>query len=163
MRLVGQVGNWILRWLNFPLCLPGVLFYASSVILISLSIFASRLIFRLVFNSLPALLIWQKVAKSVDENAGNDIIFNFLFVDKGFLNLKGYLYHFFILILFGVIFLCPEKADGQPPAMVVSSYFNAVDARDEWTELLVIEDNLDVKNWTFGDNNSAQYNRKIEK
>lgn len=130
------------------------LFYASSVILISLSIFASRLIFRLVFNSLPALLIWQKVAKSVDENAGNDIIFNFLFVDKGFLNLKGYLYLFFNLIVFGALFLFPERADGQ--SMVVSSYLNAGDPRDEWTELLVIEDNLDVRNWTFGDNNSAQ-------
>lgn len=88
------------------------------------------------------------------QNQGNDIIFNLLFVDKGFFDLKGYFSLFFNLILVGALFLCPEKAEGQ--SMVVSSYFNAADPRGEWTELLVISDNLDVRNWTFGDNNSDQ-------
>lgn len=88
------------------------------------------------------------------QNQGNDIIFNLLFVDKGFFDLKGYFSLFFNLILVGALFLCPEKAEGQ--SMVVSSYFNAADPRDEWTELLVVSDTLDVRNWTFGDNNSAQ-------
>jgi gliding motility-associated-like protein len=46
----------------------------------------------------------------------------------------------------------------QAQQMVVSSYYNAGDPRDEWTEFLVIQDNLDIRNWTFGDNNAAQTN-----
>ncbi len=75
-------------------------------------------------------------------------------VEKEPLNQKGYLYLFFILILFGGRSLFPERATGQP--IVVSSYFNAADPRDEWTELLVIQDNLDIRNWSLGDNNSDQ-------
>jgi len=39
---------------------------------------------------------------------------------------------------------------------VVNGYFNAADPRDEWTELLVITDNTDLRNWTLRDNNSSQ-------
>lgn len=39
---------------------------------------------------------------------------------------------------------------------VVSSYFNAADPRDEWTEILVIQDNLNLGGWYLHDNNSAQ-------
>ena len=92
--------------------------------------------------------------KSVGENAGNDIIFNCFFVEKGFLNLKGYLYLIFNLIIFGALFLFPERAVGQP--IVVSSYFNSSETNDEWTELLVIQDNLDIRNWSLGDNNETQ-------
>ncbi len=42
------------------------------------------------------------------------------------------------------------------PGIVVSSYYNATDPRDEWTELLVISDNLDLRNYTLRDNNSDQ-------
>jgi len=41
-------------------------------------------------------------------------------------------------------------------SVVVSSYFNSVDPRDEWTELLVVADNVDMRNWTLQDNNSTQ-------
>jgi hypothetical protein len=40
--------------------------------------------------------------------------------------------------------------------VVISGYFNAVDPRDEWTELLVVGDNIDLRNWTIRDNNSTQ-------
>ncbi len=45
---------------------------------------------------------------------------------------------------------------------VVSSYFNAADPRDEWTEILVIQDNLDMRNWKFRDNSSDQDNWSTE-
>ncbi len=41
-------------------------------------------------------------------------------------------------------------------SVTISSYFNAIDPRDEWTELLVVADNADMRNWTLQDNNSAQ-------
>ena len=41
-------------------------------------------------------------------------------------------------------------------SVVVSSYFNAADARDEWTELLVVTDNTDMRGWTIRDDNSSQ-------
>ncbi|HPS62290.1 MAG TPA: gliding motility-associated C-terminal domain-containing protein [Bacteroidales bacterium] len=45
---------------------------------------------------------------------------------------------------------------GQSPAVAVSSYYNAIDPRDEWTELLVTSDNTSINNWTLQDNNSTQ-------
>ncbi len=42
------------------------------------------------------------------------------------------------------------------PVVAISSYFNAADPRDEWSELLVTADNTDMRNWTFGDNNASQ-------
>ncbi|MCX6245029.1 MAG: gliding motility-associated C-terminal domain-containing protein [Bacteroidetes bacterium] len=44
----------------------------------------------------------------------------------------------------------------QNPVVAISSYFNAADPRDEWTELLVTSDNVDMRNWTLQDNNSNQ-------
>lgn len=41
-------------------------------------------------------------------------------------------------------------------SVVISSYFNAADPRDEWTELVVITDNTDMRSWTLRDNNSSQ-------
>lgn len=59
------------------------------------------------------------------------------------------------LLGFGaVFFFFSEIAFGQ--AIVVSSYFSAVDPRDEWSELLVVQDNLDIRNWSYGDNNASQ-------
>jgi gliding motility-associated-like protein len=68
--------------------------------------------------------------------------------------LRGLLYPLRLLAFIAVILIITESAFGQ--AMVVSSYFNANDMRDEWTELLVIQDNLDIRNWTIGDNNTTQ-------
>jgi len=59
-----------------------------------------------------------------------------------------------LLAVIAGLFLISAYSFGQQ--MVVSSYFNASDPRDEWTELLVIQDNLDVRNWTIGDNNANQ-------
>lgn len=41
-------------------------------------------------------------------------------------------------------------------SVVVSSYFNAADPRDEWTELVVITDNTDMRGWSIRDDNSSQ-------
>lgn len=53
-----------------------------------------------------------------------------------------------ILCFYGFI------ANGQ--SVVVSEYFNEASADDEWTELLVIDDNTDMRNWTLRDNNTNQ-------
>ena len=42
------------------------------------------------------------------------------------------------------------------PGVVVSSYYNATDPRNEWTELLVVSDNLDLRGYTLRDNNADQ-------
>jgi len=47
-------------------------------------------------------------------------------------------------------------------AVVVSSYFNAIEPRDEWTELLVITDNTNLNNFTIRDNNGTQTNWQAE-
>jgi gliding motility-associated-like protein len=81
------------------------------------------------------------------------------------------------IVFFTLVFswLGPAFSQGQPPGMInllpdnrsagvlasdssvlISSYFNALDPRDEWTELIVVADNVDMRNWTLQDNNSAQ-------
>lgn len=41
-------------------------------------------------------------------------------------------------------------------SVVVNGYINYNDYRDEWTELLVVGDNVDMRNWTIRDNNGTQ-------
>ncbi|MCX6244357.1 MAG: T9SS type A sorting domain-containing protein [Bacteroidetes bacterium] len=60
---------------------------------------------------------------------------------------------FFLVVFF---FSGIARLSAQSPAVAISSYFNTTDPRDEWSELLVISDNVDMRNWTFRDNNSAQ-------
>ena len=43
-------------------------------------------------------------------------------------------------------------------AVVVNEYFNATSPNNEWTELLVIQDNIDMRNWSLRDNNDDQNN-----
>lgn len=65
-----------------------------------------------------------------------------------------------LLVLFSVILfllimiLLTNTVNAQ--SVVINSYFNAADPRDEWTELLVIDDNVDMREWTLRDNNSSQ-------
>jgi hypothetical protein len=40
-------------------------------------------------------------------------------------------------------------------AVVVNGFFNESTANDEWTELLVINDNTDMRGWSIRDNNSS--------
>ena len=47
---------------------------------------------------------------------------------------------------------------GYNQSAIISSYYNAIDVRDEWTEILVIQDDLDMRNWTIRDNNQTQTN-----
>jgi hypothetical protein len=46
------------------------------------------------------------------------------------------------------------KLQAQTPAIVVNSYFNAASPNEEWTELIVVADNLDLRGWSLRDNNS---------
>ncbi len=61
-----------------------------------------------------------------------------------------------MLRIFFLFFLLIASSDIFAQSVVVSSYYNAADPRDEWTELLVIDDNTDIRNWTLQDNNSNQ-------
>jgi gliding motility-associated-like protein len=44
----------------------------------------------------------------------------------------------------------------QTPAVVISSYYNAGDPRDDWSELLVVADDVNMTNWVYQDNNATQ-------
>lgn len=59
-----------------------------------------------------------------------------------------------IFIVLSFILLIPAFTLGQ--SVVVSSYFNAASEKDEWSELLVVQDNLDLRGWSYRDNNSTQ-------
>lgn len=44
----------------------------------------------------------------------------------------------------------------EAQSVVVNSYFNSASPNQEWVELVVLEDNLDITNWTLRDNDSDQ-------
>ncbi|MEI6682069.1 MAG: hypothetical protein WCO44_05555 [Bacteroidota bacterium] len=50
----------------------------------------------------------------------------------------------------------PGGTTATDSSVLISSYFNSADPRDEWTELLVVADNVDMRNWSLQDNNAAQ-------
>ena len=58
-----------------------------------------------------------------------------------------------VVLLFMLVSVLQEIKAQQA---VISSYFNTGDPRDEWTEILVTQDDLDMRNWTLRDNNSTQ-------
>lgn len=55
--------------------------------------------------------------------------------------------------LFCVSLLCTFC---KAQSVVVNGYINFNDYRDEWTELVVVGDDVDMRNWTIRDNNSTQ-------
>lgn len=57
-------------------------------------------------------------------------------------------------VIFIVFFCLTQLSFSQN--VVVSEYFNGSDTRDEWTELLVINDNTDLRGYNIRDNNSSQ-------
>jgi gliding motility-associated-like protein len=66
------------------------------------------------------------------------------------LSIKRLLFICFIASILSVNYVYGQK-------VVVSSYFNSTSlAGDEWTELLVIEDNTDMRNWSIRDNGGSQ-------
>ncbi len=57
-------------------------------------------------------------------------------------------------ILFGFLFLSSFlRSLGQE--IIVNEYYNAASQSDEWTELVVVKDNLDISGWFLGDNNAG--------
>lgn len=78
------------------------------------------------------------------------------FPRSGPLSLKTALFRTLIFVCLSVFLFLPRQSAGQ--GMVVSSYFYNGDVRDQWIELLVIDDNLDVRNWSIRDNNQTQNN-----
>lgn len=61
---------------------------------------------------------------------------------------------FSIVVLIILMILISNVSKGQ--SVVINGYYNAADPRDEWTELVVIDDNVDMREWTLRDNNSSQ-------
>ena len=56
------------------------------------------------------------------------------------------------------LLLCQQQLLAQPftgPEVVVNEYYNSNSQNDEWTEILILKDNLDMTGWFFGDNNAA--------
>jgi len=45
------------------------------------------------------------------------------------------------------------KSKAQSPEIVVNEYYNTSSQNDEWTELVVVKDNLSLVGWFIGDNN----------
>ena len=56
-----------------------------------------------------------------------------------------------LFFFFGII-----PSFSQSPAVIISSYYNAASPLDEWTELLVIQDNTNMFNWKLQNSNSTQ-------
>src|ERR1035437_553035 len=44
----------------------------------------------------------------------------------------------------------------QTPAVVISSYYNSASPVQEWTELLVVQDNTSMVNWKLQNSNATQ-------
>jgi gliding motility-associated-like protein len=57
-------------------------------------------------------------------------------------------------LMFCFILIAVLRVHSQ--AIVVNSYFNAISPNEEWTELVVVADNLDLRGWSLRDNNSNQ-------
>ena len=49
---------------------------------------------------------------------------------------------------------------GRAQEMVISEYFNIVDVNAEWTELVVVSDNLNAVGWILTDANTGQIVRQ---
>jgi hypothetical protein len=63
--------------------------------------------------------------------------------------MKAGSYFIFFLLVLTII-----KTSAQ--SVVVNGYINQADFRDEWTELVVVDDDVDMRGWTIRDNNSSQ-------
>lgn len=65
---------------------------------------------------------------------------------------KRLLVVFSIILFLLLMILLTNTINAQ--SVVISEIYNASDVRDEWTELKVIDDNVDMRNWTLSDNNA---------
>ncbi len=73
----------------------------------------------------------------------------------------GFTYYFKVWMRYGTTWTLGQELSCTPDVLtkvVVSSYFNANTADNEWTELLVTGDNVDLRGWALRDNNTAQDN-----
>lgn len=57
-----------------------------------------------------------------------------------------------------VTIFCCYRAQAQ--AVLVSEYYNASDPSAEWNEIIVVQDNLDMRGWFVTDNNTNQTTRQ---
>lgn len=65
-----------------------------------------------------------------------------------------------LLFLLGMFILLNCTLNAQ--LVVINEYHNASDVRNEWVELIVVGDNIDMRNWTIRDNISTQTNWQTE-
>ena len=73
----------------------------------------------------------------------------------------GFTYYFKVWMRYGTTWTLGQELSCTPDVLtkvVVSSYFNANTANNEWTELLVTGDNVDLRGWALRDNNTDQDN-----
>lgn len=66
---------------------------------------------------------------------------------------------FFIGYIFFILLFASDICKSQ--SVVVNGYINFNNFQDEWTELLVTSDDVDMRNWTIRDNNSTQTSWQI--
>ncbi len=59
-------------------------------------------------------------------------------------------------LLSGILLIVVFSLRVSAQSVVVNALYNAADPRDEWMELLVVNDNTDMRNWTMRDNNGNQ-------
>jgi len=75
--------------------------------------------------------------------------------------MDGFTYYFKVWVRYGSVWSAGVETSCTPDVLtkvVVSSYFNAADPINEWTELLVTGDDVDLRGWALRDNNSTQGN-----
>lgn len=65
-----------------------------------------------------------------------------------------------ILLLF---VLCLSVSLNGQPQIVINSYFNSNDVNEEWTELIVLQDGLDLRYWSIRDNELGHTGWRSEK
>ncbi len=66
-------------------------------------------------------------------------------------NVKNFAIFFLLFFFFGV-----GAAFPQTPAVVISGYYVGASPLDEWTELLVVQDNTNMVNWKLQNTNATQ-------
>jgi Secretion system C-terminal sorting domain len=73
--------------------------------------------------------------------------------------MDGFIYYFKIWVRYGSEWSSSVEISCTPDVLtkvVVSGYLNASAAENEWTELLITGDDVDLRGWALRDNNTAQ-------
>jgi hypothetical protein len=69
-----------------------------------------------------------------------------------FCTMRMLLFRQFLLFMFLMLL---SGNHGHAQEIVINEYYNSSSQNDEWTELVVVKDDLDLRGWFLGDNNAA--------